>query len=93
MLTGALVRAARALLGMEQREVAELAGVSTATVRRIEAVDGVPAAHTQSLTAIRRMFEERNVVFIAHPMGDGLLLRRPGGEADQLPNIPGFFFL
>lgn len=37
MISGAQLRAARALLGIDQRQLAEMAGVSLATVQRMEA--------------------------------------------------------
>lgn len=40
MITSAQMRAARALLGMDQRRLAELAGVSLPTIQRMEASVG-----------------------------------------------------
>lgn len=40
MLTPAQLRAARALLGLDQRTLAELAGVSLPTIQRMEASEG-----------------------------------------------------
>jgi transcriptional regulator with XRE-family HTH domain len=40
MITSAQVRAARALLGIDQRQLAELAGLSLPTIQRMEASDG-----------------------------------------------------
>ena len=40
MITSAQVRAARALLGIDQRQLAELAGVSVPTIQRMEASNG-----------------------------------------------------
>ena len=40
MITSAQVRAARALLGIDQRRLAQLAGVSLPTIQRMEASDG-----------------------------------------------------
>ncbi|MHA6646418.1 helix-turn-helix domain-containing protein, partial [Mesorhizobium sp. A623] len=40
MITAAQVRAARALLGIDQRQLAELAGVSVPTIQRMESSDG-----------------------------------------------------
>ncbi|MDZ4110160.1 MAG: helix-turn-helix transcriptional regulator, partial [Brevundimonas sp.] len=37
MISGPQLRAARALLGIDQRELARLAGLSTQTVQRMEA--------------------------------------------------------
>ena len=40
MLSSAQMRAARALLGIDQRELAELSGISLPTIQRMEASDG-----------------------------------------------------
>jgi predicted transcriptional regulator len=40
MITSQQMRAARALLGIDQRELAALAGVSLPTIQRMEASDG-----------------------------------------------------
>jgi len=40
MITAAQIRAARALLGMDQRRLAEIAGLSLPTIQRMEASTG-----------------------------------------------------
>ena len=40
MITAAQMRAARALLGIDQRRLAELSGVSLPTIQRMEASQG-----------------------------------------------------
>ncbi len=40
MITAAQMRAARALLGIDQRQLAELSGVSLPTIQRMEASEG-----------------------------------------------------
>ncbi|MBV9432477.1 MAG: helix-turn-helix transcriptional regulator, partial [Hyphomicrobiales bacterium] len=39
MISAAQMRAARALLGIDQRELAELSGISLPTIQRMEASD------------------------------------------------------
>lgn len=69
------LRAARAILGMSQPEVAEAAGVSTMTVKRAEG-SGKPAASAEAMTTIRRALEERGVLFIdQNGNGPGVRLR------------------
>ena len=41
MITSAQLRAARALLGIDQRELAQRCGLSLPTIQRMEASDGV----------------------------------------------------
>ena len=52
MITANQLRAARALLGISQRELAEVSGVSIPTVRRMEASEGTVRANVDSLTKI-----------------------------------------
>jgi transcriptional regulator with XRE-family HTH domain len=49
MITSAQMRAARALLGIDQRELAERAGLSLPTIQRMEASDGVVRGNVDSL--------------------------------------------
>lgn len=49
MITAAQLRAARALLGIDQRELAELSGLSVPTIQRMEASEGVIRGNVDSL--------------------------------------------
>lgn len=49
MITAGQLRAARSLLGIDQRKLAELAGLSVQTVQRMEASDGVIRGNVDSL--------------------------------------------
>ena len=49
MLTASQLRAARMLLGLDQRRLAELAGLSVPTIQRMEASDGVVRGNVDSL--------------------------------------------
>ena len=49
MITAAQLRAARALIGLDQRNIAELAGLSVPTIQRMEASDGVIRGNVDSL--------------------------------------------
>jgi transcriptional regulator with XRE-family HTH domain len=49
MITGAQMRAARALLGIDQRELAQRSGLSLPTIQRMEASDGVVRGNVDSL--------------------------------------------
>ena len=49
MITAAQMRAARALLGIDQRQMAERAGLSLPTIQRMEAIDGVVRGNVDSL--------------------------------------------
>jgi transcriptional regulator with XRE-family HTH domain len=49
MISAPQLRAARALLGFDQRKIAELAGLSVPTIQRMEASDGVIRGNVDSL--------------------------------------------
>lgn len=49
MITSGQMRAARALLGIDQRQLAQLAGLSLPTIQRMEASDGVVRGNVDSL--------------------------------------------
>jgi transcriptional regulator with XRE-family HTH domain len=49
MITGAQMRAARALLGIDQRQLAALAGLSLPTIQRMESSAGVVRGNVDSL--------------------------------------------
>jgi hypothetical protein len=49
MITAAQMRAARALLRVDQRALAELSGLSLPTIQRMEASDGVVRGNVDSL--------------------------------------------
>jgi len=49
MITASQIRAARALLGVDQRQLAALSGLSVPTIQRMEASDGVIRGNVDSL--------------------------------------------
>ena len=52
MITAAQLRAARALLGIDQRTLAEASGLSLPTIQRMEASDGVIRGNVESLMKV-----------------------------------------
>lgn len=52
MITAAQMRAARALLGIDQKQLAELSGVSLPTIQRMEASDGTVRAVVGTLMKV-----------------------------------------
>ena len=76
MISARQIRAARALIGMSQPELAERAGVGVATVRRIEAAVDQVTGNARTLDLIRKALEQAGVRFIEHDdsMGDGVRL-------------------
>jgi transcriptional regulator with XRE-family HTH domain len=63
VLTSELVRAARALLRWEQRQLAEASSISLPTIKRLEAKPGVLVAHNSTVAALRAAFEAAGVEF------------------------------
>ena len=72
------IRAARALLGMGQLELSELADVGISTVKRIELATGISGA-ARTLWKIQTALEKAGVEFILADelKGSGVRLRRP----------------
>ncbi len=64
MLTAAQLKAARALVGMEQRALAQASGVSLPTVQRMEASNGTVRGVIESLMKIMTALEAAGVEFI-----------------------------
>ena len=64
MMTGAQVRAARALAGIDQRELADHAGLSVPTIQRMEASDGVVRGNVDSLMKLVAAFEKLGIDLI-----------------------------
>ena len=62
-ITSELIRAARALLRWEQRDLAQASGVSLPTIKRLEVAPGLLAAHSSTVTALRRVLEEAGIEF------------------------------
>jgi len=52
MISASQLRAARALLGVDQRQLADLAGLSVPTIQRMEASDGIIRGNVDSLTKL-----------------------------------------
>ena len=64
MITGPQIRAARALLSIDQRELARLSGLSVPTIQRMEACEGSVRAVVNSLEKVSRALESAGVELI-----------------------------
>lgn len=64
MITAAQMRAARALLGIDQRQLAEMAGVSVPTVQRMEASEGNVRGVIETLTRIVEALDRAGIELI-----------------------------
>ena len=77
MLTSEQIRAARAMLKIEQRQLAEAAGVSLETIKRVERGSGPVSVLSGTLDKLTRALEAAGVIFIAeNGGGPGLRLRK-----------------
>lgn len=65
MITAPQMRAGRALLGLDQRALADAAGLSLPTIQRMEASDGHVRGNVESLVRVVEAFEQLGVVMIA----------------------------
>jgi transcriptional regulator with XRE-family HTH domain len=85
MITAAQLRAARALAGFDQRQLAEVAGLSVPTIQRMEASDGVVRGNVDSLTKLIEALNAAGVELIAEGAasadgGRGVRLKRAAGR-------------
>jgi transcriptional regulator with XRE-family HTH domain len=65
MITAAQLRAARALLGIDQRKLAALSNLSVPTIQRMEASDGVIRGNVDSLMKLVSALNEAGIELIA----------------------------
>jgi len=90
MLTPAQLRAARALLGIDQRSLAELAGVSLPTIQRMEASEGYVRGVIETLTKVVAALEFAGIEIIGDNSsstsgGRGVRLREPATPQMRQP--------
>jgi len=85
MINAAQMRAARALLGIDQRQLAELSGVSLPTIQRMEASEGNVRGVIDTLTKVVEAFDRAGVELI----GDNAVSREGGrGVRFKPPKLP-----
>ena len=78
-LTAAQIRAARALLGWNQTELATASGIAVGSVKNIEG--GMTEPNSKTVTALQKALEGAGVILLAP--GD----MRDGGVGVRLRNI------
>jgi predicted transcriptional regulator len=91
VLTSGQMRAARALLGIDQKQLAELSGVSQPTIQRMEASDGNVRAVVESLTKVVEALERAGIELIGDNArseggGRGVRFRQPKNPAAPTRN-------
>jgi transcriptional regulator with XRE-family HTH domain len=67
MITGTQMRAARSLLGFDQRRLAKVSGLSLPTIQRMESSDGVVRGNVDSLMKLVDALSANGIELI----GDG----------------------
>ena len=64
---------------MSVRELSEMTGIGTTTIKRYEDADGVPLSRKGHLALLKEYFEAQGIEFIGTPDdGPGIRLRRIG---------------
>jgi len=82
MISAGQLRAARALLGIDQRRLAEISGLSVPTIQRMEASDGVVRGNVDSLMKLVGALNTAGVEVI----GEGAT-SRSGGRGVRLKGV------
>jgi len=82
MITAGQLRASRALLGIDQKRLAEQAGLSLPTIQRMEASEGVIRGNVDSLMKLVAALDAAGIELIGENAtssagGRGVRLRRP----------------
>lgn len=85
MITAAQMRAARALLGIDQRQLAEMARLSLPTIQRMEASAGQVRGVVDTLMKVIEALESAGVEFLRENSpgvgtGRGVRLREAGAR-------------
>ncbi len=65
MISAGQLRAARALLGIDQRELAQIAGLSVPTIQRMEASEGVIRGNVDSLMKLIGALDSAGIELIS----------------------------
>lgn len=82
MITSGQMKAARALLGIDQKTLAARAGVSLPTIQRMEASDGVVRGVVDTLVKVIEALDRSGVVLVGEGQasaggGRGVRLKGP----------------
>jgi predicted transcriptional regulator len=91
MMTSAQLKAARALLGVDQKTLADLAGVSVPTIQRMEASGGTVRGVVESLVKVVDALERAGVELIGEGAsspagGRGVRLKSPADPTGGAPS-------
>ena len=82
MITGTQIRSARSALRLSVDSLAELSGVSSRTIKRMEAEDGLPTSTRPNVDAIKLALEAAGIEFIGSPDDrPGIRIGTPKGNS------------
>ena len=80
LTTGHQLAAARAIIGMDQVELAGLCGLSANTIRNMEAAKAGPiAGRAQNVQAVQKALEAAGIEFLNHGQPGVRLKQKAGG--------------
>lgn len=96
MITSQQLRAARALLGLDQRQLAELARVSLPTIQRMEASDGQVRGVVDTLVKVISALEAAGIELlgenaVSSGLGRGVRLRDTAAGRAPRGNVTMLF--
>jgi transcriptional regulator with XRE-family HTH domain len=89
MITSTQLRAARALLDLDQRELADLSNLSVPTIQRLEASEGVVRGNVDSLMKLVDALDDAGIELInegatSMGAGRGVRLREPVAKLSRV---------
>ena len=67
MIIGEQIRASRAMLKWTAEDLAKKSSIGVATIRRLEAMNGIPTGQARILDSIQKTLEEAGIEFIGTP--------------------------
>ena len=93
MITSGQLKAARALLGIDQRQVAEMSSLSVPTIQRMEASDGVIRGNVDSLMKLIGALDAAGIALIGDDAessagGRGVRLKESAAARSSRPKPP-----
>ena len=91
MITAAQLRAARMLLGIDQRRLSELSGLSVPTIQRMEASETMVRGNVDSLVKLITAFDAAGIEMIddgavSNAQGRGVRLKTRSDVPNTLPD-------
>ena len=84
MVSSCQLKAARALLGWSAKELANVSGVGSATIKRYEVQVGIPSGNSQNLFKLIKSLESAGIEFSGDPLNNpGVTLHLHKGHDNE----------